>query len=252
MKKILFSLVVILSAYGTKGQCVPDPSVTNSGIFPPAGSTLNGDGTINLPDAEIGVMYDQVIQVRIPSDTTIVFAGSTVNANVDSFRLDFIDDLPPGLSFNCENPTCAWPGGTNGCVRIFGTPSGPVQEHNLGVGIRGFLRIFSIPIDSLQMENRFKIQVNAPASLSERNGVTVRLFPNPATNFLNVELGNLKEQKVVWTLIDLSGRTVSQGEFLHTPGVDARINLDAPANGLYLMQLSTDRGTLTRRVTIHE
>ncbi|MCE2496960.1 MAG: T9SS type A sorting domain-containing protein [Flavobacteriales bacterium] len=252
MKRLLLSLLIVFSAYGTMGQCTPDASITAPGIFPPAGSTVNGDATVNLPDAEIGTMYDQVIQVGIPSDTSIVFAGTTVSATVDSFRLELINNLPAGLSFNCDNATCSWPGGTNGCVRIFGTPTGPVQEHNLEVGIRGYLQVLTFPIDTLQTENRFKIQVNAPASLNENKKVSLELYPNPASDHLNIELANIAEQTVEWTLIDLSGRLVSQGEFLHLPGTETRINIGTPSNGIYLIQLSTDRGTLTRRVTIHE
>ena len=49
MKKILLSFAIILGAYGTMAQCTPDNSISVPGIFPPAGSTFNPDGTISLP-----------------------------------------------------------------------------------------------------------------------------------------------------------------------------------------------------------
>ncbi|QTN39674.1 T9SS type A sorting domain-containing protein [Cryomorphaceae bacterium] len=252
MKKRVLLFTLFFSAYGAMAQCTPDGSLTVPDIYPPAGSTVNADSTVNLPDGAIDSFYDQVIQVVIPSDTSITFLGSTVTATVDSFRLETINNIPPGLSYSCDNPSCNWAGGTNGCVRIFGTPTGPVQTYPLGVDIRAFLKVLAIPIDTIQSENRFKIQINNAVSLAERQDVTVRLFPNPASDYVQVELGNLSGQDVEWVVIDLSGRTVQEGEFVHVPGNVNRLELNPSANGIYLLKLATDRGTLTRRLTLHD
>lgn len=255
MKRLLLSLMIVFSAYGTMGQCVPDGSISAPGIYPPAGSTVNPDSTVNLPMAVNGQMYDEVIQVKIPSDTSVVFAGTQVTANVDSFRLDFINNLPPGLSFDCENASCNWPGGTNGCVRIYGIPnstSSTGQDYQLQVGIRAFLKIFAIPIDTLQSEDRFKIYLDPQVSVEEWTSADVKLYPNPSKGDIFVELGGLREQEVKWTCYDLSGRLIRSGSVHHMPGLAQKIQLGAPAKGLCLIQLATDRGVLTRRVTINE
>lgn len=250
IRVLLFTL--FLGAYGAMAQCTPDVSYTAPGIYPPLGSTVGIDSLIQLPDAPIGSFYEEIIQVKVPSDTTIDFAGTVVTANVDSFRLDGILNLPPGLSYDCNNPTCAWPGSQNGCVRIFGTPTGSLSNYNLGVQIRAFLRVFSLPIDSLQSLNSYSIEVVPAVSLVENNKPTLKLYPNPTSGPLTIELANVAHERVQWTLIDLSGRTVQSGAFDHVAGVPHPLKLNRPSNGLYLIQFTTSRGSLTRRVSLHE
>ena len=252
MKKLLFSISFFFCAYGTMAQCAIDPSFTSPGIFAPAGSYFGTDSIIQLPDAPLASMYDQVIQIVVPNDTTIDFGGSTVSAGVDSFRVDGILNLPPGLSYNCNNPTCAWEGGGNGCVRIFGTPTGSLNNYNLGVQIRAFLRVFSIPIDSLETLDSYSIKVVNPVSIAENEGLTIKVFPNPSNGPISVELGNLNTEVVDWTLIDLSGRIVQKGSFENIPGNSSQLLLETSTNGLYLIQFETSKGAITRRVSLHE
>jgi len=65
MKKILLAVVFLVTAVAAFSQCTPDAGITYSGIYPR-----------NLPNGQEGVPYNQVIQFKVPKDTT----GFTVDS----------------------------------------------------------------------------------------------------------------------------------------------------------------------------
>lgn len=65
-------------------------------------------------------------------------------------------------------------------------------------------------------------------------------YPNPATNFTFIEFNNSKLSEVTVSVIDLSGRTMSNEAFnLNTGFNKVRIDLPNLPNGLYFLSLST-------------
>ena len=193
----------------------------------------------------LNAMYDQVVQVRVPNDTSV--AGLTVQ--IDSFQLDYINDLPPGLSYNCDDPNCTWAGGSNGCVRIFGTPTGTVQNYQLGIGIVAFLEIIGTVPQEL---NQYSIYIDHPVFRGRKYGCFYEYVSEPDSRCIERGAGKSFRTRIQWTLIDLSGRIIRSGNFEYSPGIVKKLWLNSPANGLYLIQIRTDRGALTRRVTVHE
>jgi len=52
----------------------------------------------------------------------VVFQGDTVIAQIDSFVLEDMVGLPPGLNYTCQSSFCQIIGGNSSCVLINGTP----------------------------------------------------------------------------------------------------------------------------------
>lgn len=74
----------------------------------------------------------------------------------------------------------------------------------------------------------------------------LRIYPNPATDFLTVSLPGAED--LVLELLDLSGRVLFREE---TPAEQARIPLGHFPSGLYALRLSTGKGgTLVRKVQV--
>lgn len=104
--------VLLTPLTGQSQVCTPDPNAPASGIFPDT-----------LANACPGVPYNAVITLGIPNDTTINGPFGPITATIDTIIINNITDLPPGITYACEPPTCKFPGGTKGCVVFSGTPT---------------------------------------------------------------------------------------------------------------------------------
>jgi hypothetical protein len=78
----------------------------------------------------------------------------------------------------------------------------------------------------------------------------VSVYPNPATDQLNIDFNGLETGKVRVWLLDIAGRVMTddylEGE---TYGV-YRINTSGLATGLYLLKIESDQGTDSRKIII--
>ena len=70
------------------------------------------------------------------------------------------------------------------------------------------------------------------------------MYPNPANNLVNIANGeNMMVNKV--TVTDLNGRTVKNVSFDNVANV--QVNVSDLASGLYLMNITSDKGTATKK-----
>lgn len=107
---ILLSFSILGSNLTLSAQCIPDTSITQHGLIPPAGSwldTINGEQLVFLPPASVGVNYSEVIQVKAPMDTS--FQGS--NFLINSITIRGILGMPNGFTFGCVPSNCTLNGG---------------------------------------------------------------------------------------------------------------------------------------------
>ncbi|NQV51696.1 MAG: T9SS type A sorting domain-containing protein [Flavobacteriales bacterium] len=103
---LLFSALLFLNG-AIYSQCIPDSSI--SALFAP-------NLTTGLPDGRVGVQYNTVLTVNVPTDTTYL----TLSAVIDSMVLSDVTGLPPGFSYTCNPPSCGFPGGAHGCIEVNG------------------------------------------------------------------------------------------------------------------------------------
>ncbi len=102
---LFFSFLVIV--FSVQAQCVPDETIT--GLYAP-------DVSQGLPSGQVGVNYETVITMNVPTDTSY----GTFSATLDSMVLNSVNGLPPGFDYDCSNSQCSFPGGEFGCIRVFG------------------------------------------------------------------------------------------------------------------------------------
>jgi len=134
----LLFLVLCSWSLTTSAQCLPDSSLTGSGIFP---DTLVGTCA--------GIPYEQTITIIIPQDT-IVPPG--VAATIDSVVVDSVAGLPPGLDFFCLDGNCRVLCGTRSCVLVAGTPTQP-GLYQIDLYTTTYVKVFGSPI--LQIDTLF-------------------------------------------------------------------------------------------------
>ncbi len=128
MKKLILILITVYSSITAFAQCTPDPSVTQPGLFPP--DSL-------LPCIVQNQPYDTVIQFKNfttvnPSDFGIT-TPFPITITVNWIRIDSILNLPTGLDYECNEPTCYYTSGQNGCIRLTGTTTDPRGNYELGL-----------------------------------------------------------------------------------------------------------------------
>ncbi len=99
---------------------------------------------------------------------------------------------------------------------------------------------------------RFNIVMDPDAPIggtgNEEPG-TIAIFPNPATDVVNVALGNGAGNAVSAKLTDVQGRTVPA--FVNgLGGTNLKINTEHATAGLYFLQVKTTAGSFIRKIVI--
>lgn len=273
MKKIQLLFLIgacLFSFQKTNAQCTPDPAYTVVGFYP-----------IAMPSGQAGVAYDENIQVVFPLDTTIDLGFATVSAEFCSFVLDTLF-LPPGLSYQCDQPNCEWTidhsGVINrGCVNITGTPTHKLPNDTLSGVIRiipGLLNAAgtNCNVDSLKnqlgafwpvAEQLLTQELNFPFMIDGNNvGVEEQLnktelglvlYPNPTdgSSTLSFELAEASEVTV--NVMDITGRqlfALPQG-YQSAGQKSIVIPGEQLSSGIYLVQLRlNDNAQLTQKLSV--
>ncbi|OYQ46129.1 hypothetical protein CHU92_01625 [Flavobacterium cyanobacteriorum] len=89
------------------------------------------------------------------------------------------------------------------------------------------------------------IVVNATAGTNEALASKLSVFPNPATNVINIaNAENILVNGV--EIADLNGRIVKSVKFNNV--AEAQINVSDLSAGMYLMTVSSDQGTMTKKI----
>lgn len=90
--------------------------------------------------------------------------------------------------------------------------------------------------------------VTGTTGVNEQVASTISVFPNPAVSVVNVANTNgalINNIKVA----DLNGRTVKNNKF---DGLtDVQVNISDLASGVYMMTISSDKGTTTKKIVKH-
>lgn len=76
------------------------------------------------------------------------------------------------------------------------------------------------------------------------------LFPNPAQNNVNLEIKLAAADQVRFQIVDLKGRTLINRSFNYGLNVRESINLNDVPAGIYMVQLSTSKGSATRKLVV--
>lgn len=87
--------------------------------------------------------------------------------------------------------------------------------------------------------------VQSGSNVSIENDITAQayIFPNPATNVLNVKLPeNMTAHNLTYHITDMAGKTVLSGNMNQS-----QIAVNSLASGLYLLQIQTEKGMIRHK-----
>ena len=106
--------------------------------------------------------------------------------------------------------------------------------------------------DNWDQGEGFEMQYYALVSVEDYNGLEdLSVYPNPATDKVNIEFSLQESGNVNVRLMDMAGKTIRQENYGGEQGAN-RLNfsLTDVAKGLYLLEISNDNGKSVRKLTV--
>tara|TARA_B100001287_G_scaffold39130_1_gene28328 strand:+ start:35858 stop:36649 length:792 start_codon:yes stop_codon:yes gene_type:complete len=255
MKGILIIIMMTVSSL-YYSQCTPNPLYTDSifGIWP--------NPIENFAPGDIDVEYTQIIDFKIPDgkiDTDLISEDIPIDsAFIKSIILNNVSNLPPGLSYSCDNTNCTWESGA-GCSEIFGTPTqnGSYQillELTINAEIELFGALTEIPypysfegyfinIGPVGIEN-YKIAKNTLLIES--------IIPNPCDQSATIQFVCGQQKVIEFKLINLLGEVIASRSLNSKRGINnITLNTSQYKKGIYMYSISDGRNLNSKRLIIN-
>lgn len=239
MKKLLLSLSVLLLATAVNAQCTPNPQYQDStyGVWP--------DTIQNFPGAMQNVAYVTNLDFKVPSDAGDIdpnFAGATIQ----SFTVNSVVGLPPGMTYACNISGCQYSGGAQGCAEISGTCATP-GEYNITINLTAVVSFGIGTVDVPRSFTGYKINV-AVLGVSELIAQSVDMYPNPAVSELS--LNGLTTHSIETVAIyDANGSKVQERSTNDYNAIT--MNVSELNSGIYFVHLSSAEGVAVKKFVKH-
>jgi hypothetical protein len=262
---MLIALVVLGGTTARAQVCTPDPLALLAGIPGVYPSPLPPLNQTALASGQQGDPYSQTFTFVVPADTTIDlssvigFPFPPVTVSVNYLQVSGITGTAPGLNYACDPSNCQWPGGSNGCALLSGTPtqsgvfnvvmsaafnySVPQQVPVIGgqaidipfPGLEWTQDIAAVGVQDQQANNLW-ISQNAP---------------NPFHGTTKITYHAPKPSAVEFTVMDVTGK-VMHTETLRATAGDNTFSFDATdlAGGIYLYRLSNGEKTAVSKMVV--
>jgi hypothetical protein len=247
MKRILLVVTSVFAISFANAQCTPDPQFTSPGIYP--------DSATNFMPAYETVAYSQIVTNVVPADTCVViFVPPCTNLSLDSVVLESLTGLPSGMTYQCDNPQCQYPGGQTGCAIISGTPPlGSAGTYPLTIELNAY-------VGGLGIGNPFTLDYYFIEVLPNPNGVnetkaisfsSKQNKPNPFDDITTIEYSLNENGKVTFEVYNLVGELVESKSYNGAKGLN-RLQFDGSelANGAYIYKMTNNGSVITKRMVI--
>jgi hypothetical protein len=234
MKKLFTTLSIILISFTTFSQvCTPDNSITQPGYYPQT-----------LDPAPILKPYEEVIQIRVISDTTVDFNGNMVYAVIDSVKVIKVLGLPSSLTYSCYHPRCVFVSSETRCAKLFGTPQiGEEGTYPIDMVVTVYAKIPSFGnfiVTETDTISNFSLEVyddgTSVLKYNKHISSKVQVYPNPVKNELTINSTETAFTEIKIRSFD--GKVVFQSLF------QEKTDLSALPPGLYFIELSGMNGEI--------
>ncbi|MBL7882609.1 MAG: T9SS type A sorting domain-containing protein [Bacteroidia bacterium] len=245
IKKLLLSVSAILTfAFNTSAQiCTPNVSCV------PASQTYGAcpDSTTGLAIGTVGVPYTQTVSIKVPAD------GSDFGfpIPISDITIVGVDSLAPGLIYQCAPSNCVFPGGTNGCILISGTPT-QVWHKKIIVRAEAHNTTFGLTIPETN-EQYFSTVIPATGI----NDLNMSKFdvhqnsPNPFSERTEIYFSSLDNSQIEFKVYNLVGALVYNNKFNGEKGVNTiRLEANSFAPGVYIYSVKNGNQTITKRMVV--
>jgi hypothetical protein len=245
MKVLLLSLFILFLTFSSKAQCTPDTNVSTADIYGPSAE-------VGLPLGEVGSVYEAIISLNVPSDTT--FQGNTVS--LDSMVLLDITGLPPGFTYECDPEPCVFYGNERGCIKISGLTNDPndAKVWNLVSNFDFLITFAGFPFNFAEEVTDYKIDLTGyPQSINDLQSedMLFEIDQNPVVlnSMLRMDAPKVGSLSVI--IYSLLGTEVFS-QNLYNTGNQMELGLGALGlnSGIYFVALRQDAYSRTLRFVV--
>ena len=185
-------------------------------------SVVSGDGPMVLKIKTDTYASETSYKLYGPNNNVIQQSSSFTNSTVHTFDLNF----PAPGCYRLQVKDSYGDGISGGYIRIFAAD--------------GTTQLFNATGTSFSSELNVMISVET-VDIDDETFQDMLIFPNPATNFVNIQ-GTANIQQV--ELFNLEGQRVA-AEY----GDVRTLSLEGLASGMYIMKVTSDKGTTTYKVS---
>ena len=250
MKKITIITISIFITVFSYGQCVPNTNYTSQGIYP--------DTVDNLPKATVGLAYSEDITVITPADTNL--PGIPLPVTIDSVVLTAVTGLPSGFDYECDPPSCGFPGGTIKCARLFsisGPVSDPVGNYPITFECIAYADVPLYGGSSVTyVEGGYRLEI-LPGGISGiynsevSSFVIEEAFPNPVDDNFNISFSTKKSADILFEIYNMLGKLIYQQKVNSLAGNNQIfVNTSEFPEGMYTYFLNDGNSILNRRLLV--
>lgn len=251
MKKIYAAILLGLISIGAYAQCTPDNSLTQPGYLPN-----------ELDTAFVGQNYEMVVHIRIPKDTSVVFFGQNITADIDSIRLVSVEGLPQNLTYQCNVANCLFTPTQTYCARISGTPTAnDIGTRQLRFAIVAYASAVIIGTRTNlppQQDTLDQFELIVANSSGGTNNLTevkddnlFSVYPNPAQQEFNILLNGFDSETIHFEITDITGKIFAKNTLLlHGNTEVITIPSKNWAAGIYFVRVQNSKGIFTQRLVI--
>lgn len=247
LKKLLLSALLVFGfASYIHAQCVPDPTITIAGIYP--------DSATGLVSGVVGTPYTQVIQAKVPVDTVVSINGfPPTNITIGNITVTSVTGLPPGLTYSTTPANGIFPGGSNGCMLVSGTPTTP-GVYYVDVILTTNATFLGFPISQVDTLDYYSITINTTSGVGSVNAFNfelVSMVPNPASSFVDLDFTSPSAANYQIKVCNIIGKDVISRSVRAVAGLNRqRLDVSALASGIYLVSINNGNSVLTRRLVV--
>ncbi|WP_306643706.1 T9SS type A sorting domain-containing protein [Sanyastnella coralliicola] len=264
MKRILLFATALFAFTAASAQCTADYDFGDLpfGVSP---DPLLGE---SFEVAELGMAYEDVIHIMVPTSAADIDDTFPAEAPIDSVVLVNISFVladvtytleEMGLEAVCNNngdspDPCTFYGGTQYCASLEGTPL-IAGEFQLIITVQGWTTVFGVPISQNIDFDQYTFIVSDGTSVAENAALELSLgnnVPNPADDQTTVPFTLNKAESVRLTVINLLGEAVID-ELIDGRRGNNNTVLDVSElnNGIYLYSIEAAGKKMTKRMVIN-
>jgi hypothetical protein len=225
-------------------------SVVATGGTPTGGTLVIGDSTHTITGTSAMTTYDVYVANICGGDTAVggpyPFSTGNIGAPVASFSW-----MSPGWNLSVEFDASASTGNGNSYAWDFGDGTTGTGVNPTHPYTSGGIKTIKLTVTNACGSDDTTITV-ADISLSENElSNNMIMFPNPASDVLNIELSLEGADHLEIRVMDISGKTVMQvSEEKTSVKYEGRLDVSNLAQGVYMIEVSDGQYTAVRRLII--
>lgn len=243
---LLSSFLAIGFTSLSQAQCIPDPTITIAGIYP--------DSATGLASGVVGTPYTQVLQAKVPVDTVVSLNGlPPTNITIGNITVTSVTGLPPGLTYSTTPANGIFPGGSNGCMLVSGTPTTP-GVYFVNVILTTNATFIGFPVSQVDTLDYYSITINTTSGIGGANAFNfelVSMVPNPATNYVDLDFTAPTVSNYQIKVSNIIGKDVISRPVRTVAGLNRqRLDVSSLASGVYLVSVNNGNSVLTRRLVV--